>query len=47
MPPRLFSFLRVAGANWGFLWFHTSVGVVCSGAVDYAIGILIGIALTL
>ena len=40
-PPILFSFLKIALAIQGPLWFHTNFRVVCSMSVELSFGILI------
>ena len=46
-PPALFFFLKIAAAIRGRLWFHIHFLNVCSIAVKYVMGTLIGIALNL
>ena len=45
--PTLFSFLRIAEAIQGHLWFHINFWSICSRSVKYAIGTLIGSELNL
>ena len=44
MPPVLFFFLKITLAIQGLLWIHTNFRIICSISVEYAIGILVGIA---
>ena len=46
MLPALFFFYKIALAVWDLLWFHTNSRIVYSVFVKNALGILIGIALT-
>ena len=47
LPPALFFFLKIVVAIWGLLLFHTNFRIICLSSVKYAIGILLGIALSL
>ena len=47
MPPALLFFLKIALAIWDLLWFHANFRIACSIFVKNAVGILIGISLSL
>ena len=47
MPLALFFFLKIVLAVQGLLCCHINFGIVCSGCVKNAIGILLEIALNL
>ena len=47
MPLALFFFLKIVFAVQGLLCCHANFGIVCSGSVKNAIGILLEIALNL
>ena len=47
IPPVPFSFLKIALAIQGFLYFHTYCEIICSSSLKNTVGSLMGIALNL
>ena len=45
MLPALFSFLKIALATAGLLWFHTNFRIICSSSMENIMCILIGVVL--